>query len=87
MSHFNRNTANAGRAKERKTVKLYMSGKHDANNLVAAEIILGDIDKYGGEGSGLVLWCDVFLKRYNQQHEDNRLRDSRAPGKQKVLGV
>ncbi len=80
MPPFSRNTVHAGRAKERKTVKAYMSEKHDANNLMAAQIILGDLDKYGGEGSGLALWCDKFLERYNKQREDNRLRNTRSPG-------
>ncbi len=80
MPQFNRNTVHAGRAKERKTVKAYMSEKHDANNLMAAQIILGNLDKYGGEGSGLALWCDAFLKRYNKQREDNRLRNTSPTG-------
>jgi hypothetical protein len=85
MSSFSRNALNAGRAKERKTVKSYMSDKHDDNNLIAAQIIMGDIEKYGGEGSGLVLWADIFLKRMAKQRaDDNRIWDSRTTGQQAI---
>jgi hypothetical protein len=40
---------------------------YDKQNLQAAEIILTNIEKYGGEGAGLVLWARAFLRRIREE--------------------
>ncbi len=52
------------RSADRKRVKAYTdSDKHDASNRIAANAILEDPERYGGESAGLVRWSRAFLAR------------------------
>jgi len=39
----------------------------DRENQESARIILADVPRYGGEGSGAVLWARAFLARIGEQ--------------------
>jgi hypothetical protein len=52
------------RAADRKRVKVYGdTDKHDASNRIAANAILEDTERYGGESAALVRWSRAFLAR------------------------
>jgi hypothetical protein len=38
------------------------AARYDAGNLAAARIVLADVDLYGGEGAGLVIWARLVLE-------------------------
>lgn len=40
---------------------------YDKQNLQAAEIILTNVEKYGGEGAGVVLWAHSCLRRLREE--------------------
>jgi hypothetical protein len=37
--------------------------RYETENLEAARIIASDPDRYGGEGSGLLIWAKLTLER------------------------
>ncbi len=45
---------------------------HDKQNLQAAEIILTNVEKYGGEGAGVVLWARACLRRLREEKAAGR---------------
>jgi hypothetical protein len=49
----------------RNTVSLARAG-YDMQNLEAAAVILADITKFGGEGSGAVQWARLVVERLTQ---------------------
>ena len=62
-SLFNQQARAVERAAVRKQVKRIMSEKHIERNRIAAAVILGDVEKHGGEQSGLVRWARAFTAR------------------------
>jgi hypothetical protein len=42
---------------------------YDAPNLQAARIILADVERYGGEGAGLVVWARAVAGEKNENSE------------------
>ncbi len=44
-----------------------LAEQHTLANREAAELILRDIERYGGPGSGLVLWAKAVLERGEQE--------------------
>ena len=56
------------RGVERKKVKMYTDReKHDANNRIAAAVILADAEKYERECPALLLWATVWTARMEAQ--------------------
>ena len=49
------------------------TNQYDKQNLQAAEIILTNVETYGGQGAGVVLWARACLRR---------LREEKAAGNQ-----
>jgi hypothetical protein len=44
-----------------------VQAQYDAQNAEAAEIILREIERYGGEQSGAVQWARLFMARTGHQ--------------------
>jgi hypothetical protein len=55
----------AARAEERKAIKGFWARaeKFSDENRIAAEIIVSDVERYGGEGSALVQWARRAIQR------------------------
>ncbi len=52
-----------------KTIKRQMND-FDRGNLESANLILGDVEKYGGEASGLVVWARMATKRIETERRE-----------------
>lgn len=50
---------------------LRMLAQYDAQNRESAEIILADVEKYGGETSGAVRWARAFLARLERERQSD----------------
>ena len=45
---------------------------YDKQNLQVAEIVLTNVEKYGGEGAGVVLWARACLRRLREEKAAGR---------------
>jgi hypothetical protein len=61
------------------TVKQTLSKRYDRQNAEAAEVILKDITKYGGEGSGAVQWASLVLRRLHSPSDAGPLFTGQLP--------
>jgi hypothetical protein len=51
------------RSARQAVVKLWTTvNRQHAANLAAASIILGDVERYGGESAGLVIWARMIRR-------------------------
>jgi hypothetical protein len=39
------------------------SDRYDSGNLASAELILADVDRWGGESAALVVWARLVVER------------------------
>jgi PDZ domain-containing secreted protein len=61
-------------ARTRKGIPLKLAA-HDAANRAAAEVILGDVEKYGGPSAGLVLWAQHIVQRLGEESPTQESND------------
>lgn len=58
------------RKRQRRPLKLMPKlPNYDASNRECAAVILADVAKHGGEGSGLVQWARLFLENHPTKSE------------------
>lgn len=50
----------------------------EQSNRIAARIILADPDKFGGPGSGCVLWAQTFTQRMAREEREHQQEKQRA---------
>ena len=42
------------------------SDKYDSGNLASAQLILADVDRWGGEDAALVMWARAVIERLGE---------------------
>ena len=52
--------------------RLLLTNPYDKQNLQVAEIILTNVEKYGGDGAGVVLWARACLRRLREEKAAGR---------------
>jgi len=50
----------------RQKLNVAKSDRYDAGNLASAQLILGDIQRWGGEQAALVVWARLVVERLGE---------------------